>query len=113
MKKKEGAQPRNQNSKTHGFYSQLLDDTEKALIEKAIVVEGIDEEIALLRVKLNQLVVNHPENLELALAVANTITRMVRTKYNISKEQKKSLKEAITRVITDIAIPLGVKILFK
>jgi hypothetical protein len=113
MKKKKGAQPRNQNSKKHGFYRQLLDDTEKALIEKAIVVEGIDEEIALLRVKLNQLVVNHPENLELALAVANTITRMVRTKYNISKEQKKSLKEAITRVITDIAIPLGVKILFK
>ena len=113
MKKKKGAQPRNQSAKTHGFYSQLLDDTEKALIEKAIVVEGIDEEIALLRVKLNRLVVNHPENLELALAVANTITRMVRTKYNISKEQKNSLKEAITMVITDVAIPLGVKILFK
>jgi hypothetical protein len=45
--------------------------------------------------------------------LATTIARLVTTRYNISKEQKKSLKEAITKVLTEIAIPLGVKALLK
>jgi len=38
---------------------------------------------------------------------------MVKIRYSITKEQKRSLKEAITRVLTELAIPLGVKALIK
>jgi hypothetical protein len=41
------------------------------------------------------------------------IARLVRTRYSITREQKKTLKEAITKVLTDIAVPLGIKALIK
>jgi hypothetical protein len=112
-KKKKGAQPRNQNARKHGFYSAILSDAEKSLLERAAGLEGLDEEIAVFRIKLREIMLNHPEDIQLALDAANTLTRLIRTRYNITSGQKKSIKEAITKVITDIAVPLGVKILFK
>ena len=82
-------------------------------LEAARGVDGLDEEIAILRLKLRELMENDPENIRLALEAANTIARLVRTRYNITREQKKSLKEAITKVLDEIAIPLGVKALIK
>ena len=76
-------------------------------------MEGVDEEIAILRVKLGELIEKEPDRLDLHLEAANTIARLVRTRYNITKEQKKSLKEAIATVLTEIAVPLGLKALIK
>ena len=91
-----------------GFYSQALDEAEKVELEEASQVEGIDEEIALLRIKLRELVESQPESIDLQLKAAETIARLVKTRYQISKEQKKSLKEAIAKVLTEVAVPLGI-----
>ena len=110
---KKGAQQGNQNAKKHGFYSKALDESEKLELEEARGLDGLDEEIAVLRIKLRSVIENDPQNVELALEAANTIARLVRTRYNITKEQKRSLKDAITNVLTEIAIPLGIKALIK
>jgi|SRR4030042_692696 len=110
---KKGAPEGNQNAKTHGFYSKALDKAEELQLDDARGIEGLDEEIAILRVKLRTIIANSPENVELALAAANTIARLVRTRYNISKEQKRSLKDAIAKVLTEIAVPLGIKALIR
>jgi len=102
-----------EKGKRHGFYGQALNEAERLELEEARGVDGIDEEIAVLRVKLRELIVAEPERFELHLKLANTIARLVTTRYNITKEQKKSLKEAITKVLTEIAIPLGIKTLIK
>jgi hypothetical protein len=99
--------------KRHGFYSQVLNEAEKLELEEARSIDGIDEEIAILRVKLRELIVAEPERFDLHLKLAITIARLVTTRYNISKEQKKSLREAITKVLTEIAVPLGIKALIK
>jgi len=57
--------------------------------------------------------VAEPERFDLHLKMAEAIARLVKTRYHISKEQKKSLKAAITKVLTEIAIPLGIKALIK
>jgi len=93
-----------------GFYSRALDEAEKVEFEEASRVEGIDEEIALLRVKLKELVEREPDRIDLHFEAANTIARLVKTRYQISKEQKKSLKEAIAKVLTEVALPLGIGI---
>jgi hypothetical protein len=111
--KKRGAPKGNQNARKHGFYSQVLDESEKLQLEQALGIEGIDEEIAILRVKLRTLIDKQPDRLDLHFEAANTIARLVRTRYSITKEQKNSLKEAITKVLTDIAVPLGIKALIK
>jgi len=108
--RKRGAPKGNQNARKHGFYSRALTEAEKVELEEAGYIEGIDEEIAILRVKLRELIENQPNRIELHLEAANTIARLVRTRYQISKEQKRSLKEAITKVLTEVAIPLGVGI---
>jgi hypothetical protein len=95
--------------KKPGFYGQALDEAEKLELEEARGVDGIDEEIAILRVKLRELIVEEPQRFDLHLKMANAIARLVMTRYNITREQKKSLKEAITRVLTEIAVPLGIK----
>jgi hypothetical protein len=110
MKAKRGAPKGNQYARKHGFYSRELNEEEQADFETATLVEGIDEEIALLRVKIKSLVKHDPENIKLIMQAINTLTRLVRTKYNIAKEDKQSLKEAIANVLRDVALPLGIGI---
>ena len=92
---------------TKGFYSRALDEAEKIELEEASYIDGIDQEIALLRLKLRDLLEKQPERIDLHFEAANTIARLVKTRYQISKEQKKSLKEAVTKVLTEVALPLG------
>ena len=107
-KGKRGAPKCNQNARKHGFYSKVLDEAEQLDFELASGVEGFDDEIALLRVKIKSLLENDPENIGLLMQMTNALVRLVKTKYNISKEQKKGLKEAIGNVLKDIAVPLGI-----
>jgi hypothetical protein len=97
------------SGKGRGFYSRALDEAEKLELEEASQLEGLDEEIALLRVKLKELVENQPDRIDLHFEAANTIAKLVKTRYQISKEQKKSLKEAIAKVLTEVALPLGIE----
>ena len=105
---KRGAPKGNQNARKHGLYATALSEAERLELEAARGIEGIDEEIAVLRVKLRQLLENEPERFDLHFQAANTIARLLRTKYQISKEHKKSLKEAIAKVLTEVALPLGI-----
>jgi hypothetical protein len=108
--RKRGAPKGNQKAKKRGFYSKVLDEAEQLDFELAAGVEGFDDEIALLRVKIKSLLENDPENIKLILQMTNALERLVRTRYNISKEQRKGLKEAIENVLKEIAIPLGIGI---
>ena len=108
--KKRGAPKGNQNARKHGFYSKVLDEVEQLDFELATGVEGIDDEIALLRVKIKSILAHDPENVKLIMQVTNALARLVRVKYNINKEDKKGLKEAIGNVLRDIALPLGIGI---
>ena len=95
-------------SNLRGFYGRALDEAEKLELEEASHIEGLDEEIALLRVKLRELLEEQPERIDLHFEAANIIARLVRTRYQITKDQKKSLKEAVQKVLTEVAVPLGV-----
>ena len=109
-KRKRGAPKGNQNARKHGFYSKVLDEAEQLDFELATGVEGIDDEIALLRVKIKSILTNDRDNIKLIMQATNTLSRLVRTRYNISKEDKKGLKEAIGNVLRDVALPLGISI---
>ena len=95
-------------SSPRGFYGRALDEAEKLELEEASHIEGIDEEIALLRVKLRELLEEQPERIDLHFEAANIIARLVKTRYRITREQKKSLKEGIQQVLTEIAVPVGI-----
>ncbi len=102
---------RNQSTRKQNFYSRVLDEAERLDLELAAGVNGIDDEIALLRVELKKAITGgDAKNLRLLVNATNALERLIRTRYQITKEQRKGLKEAITNVLRDIAIPLGINI---
>ena len=108
--KKASASKSKQSVKKQGFYSKVLDEAERLDFELASGVNGIDDEIALLRVKIKSILGDDPKNVKLLVEVTNALERLIRTRYKITKEQRKGLKEAIGNVLRDIALPLGIGI---
>jgi hypothetical protein len=103
-----GAPLGNQNARTHGFYSKVLDEEQQREYTQAVEVEGLDSEIALLRVKIKSLVARDPENIDLITQGTNALARLTMTKYKINKTDKQGLREAIGNVLKDVALPLGI-----
>jgi hypothetical protein len=108
VKRNRGGQIGNQNARKHGFYSSVLRKNEAAEVEVATEVEGLDDEIALFRVKIKSLVENDPDNIKLIMRALNSLERLVRTRYNISRDDKKGLKDRVASVLKDVALPLAV-----
>ena len=108
--RKKGGQKGNKNAVKHGFYSRVLDEAEKLDYETAAGVEGIDDEIALLRVKIKSVLEKDPENVKLIMQATNTLAGLVRTRFNTTREQQKGLREAIGKVIREVALPLGINV---
>jgi hypothetical protein len=94
-----------------GYYAQVLDEAERLDYEQAAGVSGIDDEIALLRVEIKKAIAGGDvSNLRLLVNATNALERLIRTRYQITREQRKGLKEAISNVLRDIALPLGINI---
>jgi hypothetical protein len=108
---RENAPTRNQNAAKPGFYARALNEAERMELEEAATIEGLDNEIAILRVKLRQLLEQYPERVDLQMRAVNMLAQLIRTRYNITTEQKKSLAQAITTVLQEVALPLGIKFL--
>ena len=83
-KRPAGAPRGNQNARKHGLYSRVLDEDQQLQLVKSRAVKGLDEEIAILRVKLFTLLDKYPERIELQIGTIAAIGRMVNTRFNIS-----------------------------
>jgi len=108
-----GAPKGNQNARKHGFYSLVLDEAQKLDFQIAEGVEGLDDEISLLRVKIKALIEKEPENLQLIMQASGTLARLLRTRYTLEKGQGKGIKDAIRNVLTEVAVPLGIAAIAK
>ena len=92
------------------FYARALNEAEALDFEMAAGVDGIDDEIALLRVKIKSLLDSDSQNMRLLVEATNALERLIKTRYRITREQRKGLKEAISTVLRDVALPLGIGI---
>jgi len=111
VKKKRGAPKGNRNAAKHDFYLKVLDETERYDFNNAAGIEGIDEEIALLRLEIKKAISGGDDrNLLLLVKAAGALEKLIRTRYQITTAQRKGLKEAINNVIRDILVPLGVNV---
>lgn len=111
-KRKRGGAPKgNTNSLKHGFYTKDWETLAKTEFKNAAGIEGIDEEIALLRVELKKSISGCDErNLLLLVKAAAALDKLVRTRYQITSSHHKGLTEAIRNVVTDFLVPMGVNI---
>lgn len=109
---KTGKAPATSKSKRRppGFYARVLDEADQIDFELAAGVDGIDDEIALLRLKIKSILTSNPEDVKQIMHITNALARLVKVRYDITREQKKGLKEAISNVLKDVALPLGIGI---
>jgi len=100
----------NQNARKHGFYSSELDEVQKQDLIQAVEVEGIDEEIAILRVKLKAVLRKDPDNIRVVMLAIESLSKVLRDKYKYGKNDKKGLGEVVSHILKDIAVPIGLDI---
>jgi hypothetical protein len=110
VKKKRGAPFGNQNARTHGFYSKSLTASERKHYGETILIEGLDEEIAVLRIKLKSLVRREPDNIALITRAANSLSRLINARNRLAPKGEGSEKRAILSVLNEIAIPAGISV---
>lgn len=77
-------------------------------LEEARDIEGLDDEIAVLRVKLKSLLEKAPDNLSLQLEAARTLARLVRLRYQLTPQARDNLADAISEVLKEIGGSLGI-----
>jgi hypothetical protein len=111
INRKRGAPVGNKNALKHGFYSKIFDGADKRDFEKAAGIEGIDEEIALMRLEIKRAITGGDDtNLKILIRATNALEKLIRTRYLVSAAQRQGLKEAIGNVIRDIIVPLGINV---
>jgi hypothetical protein len=106
-----GAPEGNQNARKHGFYSAKMDELELMEYENATAIQGLDEEIALLRVKIKSLVQRDPHNIKLLIQATNQLAKLIIAKSDTGKDDKETIAQAIGNVLKNISLPAGIGII--
>ena len=89
-------------SDNQGFYARALSEAERVLIPQAREITGLDEEIALLRVKLSTALAEHPDNMQQMLRAVELLVRAVSAEYRLSSKSQDNLAAAIDGVLREI-----------
>ena len=75
---------------------------ERVRLSRARQLQGLDEEIALLRVRLGSLVEEQPENVELLIKGIGMLVRAVSAKYRLSPRSEKDLYQSLLGVLQGV-----------
>ena len=84
------------------FYRDSLTEAERLELDAAAGVRGLDEEIAVLRVKLKSALREHPEDLRLASTGVAMLVRAVAAQYRLSPRAQRDLAARIAAVVNSL-----------
>jgi hypothetical protein len=84
------------------FYENALSEAERLKLQDALDIEGLDEEVALLRLWLRKAIEEHPEDLQLMTKGVELLVRAVATKYRLSPKSKRDLANNLASVIENV-----------
>ena len=79
-----------------------MTEAEQEALETAQKLEGLSDEIAMLRVKLMTAIEERPEDLKLIAAGVNMLVKAVTAQYRLSPKAKGDLAESITAVLNNL-----------
>jgi hypothetical protein len=109
LQRKTGGQPGNQNARKHGFYSKVLDHDEKYALRSAAGLDGLDQEIAVLRLKFRSLLSQDGQNVRLINQTADTLAKLYHIKNSYCRNDSAKLREAFSSVLNEFVIPQPVE----
>ena len=84
------------------FYEGALNRAEQLALVEAKKIDGVDEEIAVLRVKLLSALDENPEDLPLMLSGIGMLVKAVSARYRLSKQDEDDLAGNLAGVIRGV-----------
>ncbi len=84
------------------FYEDAMSRAERVRLSRARQLQGLDEEIALLRVRLGSLAEEQPDNVELLIKGIGMLVRAVSAKYRLSPRSEKDLYQSLLGVLEGV-----------
>ena len=84
------------------LYEEALSKAERVRLSRARQIQGLDEEIALLRLRLSRLTEEQPENLELLIKGIGMLVRAVSAKYKLSHKAEEDLYQSLLGVLQGV-----------
>ena len=81
------------------FYTRALSAAERADMPVALDVEGLDEEIAVLRLRLRTALTKHPQDLPLMFKGIEMVAKAVAARYRLAKPSERQLAARIAAVL--------------
>ncbi len=84
------------------FYGNALSQAELEMLEEARDLEGLDEEIAMLRVRLFTALRDHPEDLRLLTHGISILVRAVAAQYRLSPKARRDLSDHLSNLLNSL-----------
>jgi hypothetical protein len=99
IKRKRGGQKGNRNARKHGFYSGTLSPAETRQIWNITNLEGVDPEMALIRVKLQSSLEHHPGNRRVIREASRLIVKWYSAYYGLDATTGSYLKTVVQNLL--------------
>jgi hypothetical protein len=84
-----------ESKKLHGFYERALNNAERPDFAQALEIEGLDNEIALVRLRLKEFQTRRPEDLALFGRGVDVLARLVVRRYRLPAAAVEDLAAAM------------------
>jgi len=94
------------SKEAQGFYEEVLSEAERLDLPEARQMEGLDEEIAVMRVRLKRALEERPEDVQLIAKGLDLLVKAVAAKYRLSPKARKDLSDSIAGVVEGIGAVL-------
>jgi len=99
IKRKRGGQKGNRNARKHGFYSGTLSPAETSQLWNITNLEGVDPEIALIRVRLQSSLQHDPGNRRVIREASRLIVKWYSANYGLDATTGSYLKTVVQNLL--------------
>ena len=99
IKRKRGGQKGNRNACKHGFYSATLSPAETSQLWNITNLEGVDPEIAFIRVKLQSSLQYDPGNRRVIREASRLLVKWYSANYRLDPTDRNYLKTVVENLL--------------
>jgi uncharacterized protein YjcR len=99
VKRRRGGQKGNRNAHKHGFYSAALSSAQTSQLWNITNLEGVDPEIALIRIKLQSSLQCHPGNRRIIKEASRLLAKWYSANYQLDPTDRNYLKTFVENLL--------------
>ena len=99
VRRKRGGQKGNRNARKHGFYSGTLSPAETSQLWNITNLEGVDPEIAFIRVKLQSSLQHDPGNRRVISEASRLLVKWYSANYRLDPTDRNYLKTVVENLL--------------